>query len=512
MQQKFIEKYSFNKLFLLREGIQLIGRRWVNLFLLTGILFLTFLSIGFSIGGMEYLEKKMDDPFTNWLQLEISSKIFKKIPEIQYQLGNDSLRESFEIEAVENYSIEAIGFEKQGSQIFAFGMTIEPSSPLLNAILNREGNVLSGAALDEKETLNEEYEDRIVVTQDLLQRLGIDSEDSISKIGLIFPLNSKEYLSYMGILAVVDQLPGNAEFLVFPGFSERYQRSSNFINVNEWFLSFLSSSKGMDLNAIPSTIKASNWNLEKIGQAWYNNQWFTEYRLNLGQEYDETGLDSIWDLLNRTAPSKIFFRRTYPTNIPIGYSNDQTGDYLSVSFGRLNAVRSFQNWMQGHYQVRTDMTQIETKENFAFTSLLTLILSFGLIIFSLLSIILFVSNMLKSHLERIKTNLGTFKAFGLGNRQLVRIYCWISLIAVFAASFAGLILAYIISLTGIFEGIIHSALPGFEKGIRLISILNLGILLALVAILLTSYLAASVSAKKILKATPGDLIYNREKT
>jgi hypothetical protein len=56
---------QYLKLLMVREGNEVLGRRYSNLWLLTLVLVATFISIAFSEGGMIYLRDKMEDPFTN---------------------------------------------------------------------------------------------------------------------------------------------------------------------------------------------------------------------------------------------------------------------------------------------------------------------------------------------------------------------------------------------------------------------------------------------------------------
>ena len=64
---------DYFKLFVCREGKIVLGRKFSNLWLLTGVLTLTFLAIAFSNASLGYLSFKMNDPFINWLNIENNS-------------------------------------------------------------------------------------------------------------------------------------------------------------------------------------------------------------------------------------------------------------------------------------------------------------------------------------------------------------------------------------------------------------------------------------------------------
>ena len=60
---------EYLKLLAERESGVVLGKKWFNLWLLTAVLAATFLSISFSNGSMIYLSEKMNDPFTNWVNI-----------------------------------------------------------------------------------------------------------------------------------------------------------------------------------------------------------------------------------------------------------------------------------------------------------------------------------------------------------------------------------------------------------------------------------------------------------
>lgn len=60
---------EYIKLLIKRESKEVLGRKWINLWLLTIVLTATFISIAFSNGSMKYLSEKMNDPFTNWVSI-----------------------------------------------------------------------------------------------------------------------------------------------------------------------------------------------------------------------------------------------------------------------------------------------------------------------------------------------------------------------------------------------------------------------------------------------------------
>jgi hypothetical protein len=70
---KNIFSNDYLRLFIRRESLVVLGHRFVNLWILAVMLSLTFLAISFSNASLSFLRQKMDDPFTNWVNLPVES-------------------------------------------------------------------------------------------------------------------------------------------------------------------------------------------------------------------------------------------------------------------------------------------------------------------------------------------------------------------------------------------------------------------------------------------------------
>jgi hypothetical protein len=77
--KKFI-KDQVRFLFFKNEFLSLLGSRYERLLILTSILALSYLAIGFAIGGLKELKTRMDNPYTNWVDLNIRSEYESKLP------------------------------------------------------------------------------------------------------------------------------------------------------------------------------------------------------------------------------------------------------------------------------------------------------------------------------------------------------------------------------------------------------------------------------------------------
>ena len=67
----------------------------------------------------------------------------------------------------------------------------------------------------------------------------------------------------------------------------------------------------------------------------------------------------------------------------------------------------------------------------------------ALIAFSIISIVFFVINLLLAHINKNKRNLGTLKAFGLPNKNIVLLYSSITFVLVFSSCVIAFLLSSI---------------------------------------------------------------------
>ena len=85
---KKIFSNDYLRLFIRRESRVVVGNRCVNLWVLTAMLVLTFLAIAFSNASLSYLKQKMDDPFTNWVNLPVESE--NDLYQLEMTFGTES--------------------------------------------------------------------------------------------------------------------------------------------------------------------------------------------------------------------------------------------------------------------------------------------------------------------------------------------------------------------------------------------------------------------------------------
>jgi len=493
---------DFQNLFIFNEYEELTGKTKSGIITLVVILTITFLALGFAIGGINYLREKMDDPFTNWVNLEIKQSYRDKVSKIKTNLEIDTTRENFMLNNVGQYNIEYqpfINFEN-GEEYPKKLRTLDVDDNLLGEILSvRKGNVVAGYEYDGEGEVDIEL-CGIIMKESSLRDLGYEDIASVKRI----PIKIENFVIYPEVTSVVKELPNLVDLVVSPHFyillTEAFE-TTNFINVSSSnkleVISFEEDKSKLEndiqeniKSLIPASVDIRELELiegesQNIATVYFNN-YFSFARK-----------DSLVAELN--ANSNIKYIRYAPWECSTSRRFNITDPYyLSFNFNQLDNVRDFKTYMWDKFNVEISMDQVEQKENFALVSKLTGFISLILFGFSILSIIFYVNSLLRTHLEKIKMNLGTLKAFGLNNSFLVSSYLKIIL------TFIGISIVIAFIICAIWD-LIEARL--FSNSY--FDIFNFKILLAIIIIVLTALLTSQRTISKTLLKTPGDLIYNR---
>ena len=523
---------DFEKIFFRNEYKILAGVKFRTVITLLAILFLTFLALGFAVGSLGNLQEKMDNPFTNWVNVPIAenktSKVADKIidryndPEIrdQYLFRNSS---GFVRYNQIFYHRDYLPYLHRSDTLIRsfWGRTIDITEPLLKTIISKESDNLIWVDSKFEETEVEWNQCEIIISQDMMKQLGFDNPKEITNIGVSHERRLEEnsrsnrgmYMP-LKIVGVVKKLP-DSDFVSTANLynalnDKRYAGQKrcreDIIKENK--------SGATDFQLIcekESDIKK----LEKLAQDYFvDKQLSVDFEYNISSSdrnwaavrlsfmpIDAPGLDTLQMFLN-FAKNKIPVSEFSSINCDIQVCSDIDFNdlhYLAFHFEKLDKVKGFQKDLMSEFDVEIDMTQVESKNNFALVTRLTYAISLILLGFGILSILLFVNNLLRTHLFKVRSNLGTFQAFGLRNSFLVRIYLKIIL------SFLGLsiIVAFLLSVLVDFG---EGQLLGLESRF---DIFNIWIFGAIALLFFSSWFLSVRTIKNILGDTPGNLIYGR---
>lgn len=521
---------QYLKLLMSREGKEVLGKKGANLWLLTIVLVATFASIAFSEGSMIYLRDKMEDPFTNWVNIAKSTDA-DRFAKFCSDLSNPEYKKHFgynnvQMDQTTNWNMQGIDEDHQHYlSLRSFGRL---HGSLVKAVLD-DKNVVAGAVLDT--ALLNDNSMGLIITIDAMRRLGYtennipsyihhmvhvkDPEDKMKADSLGVKVSESGFFTVpLPVLAVVRRLPSNvdmvsANFLFF-------QRENNFstfpfdlIGHEEYHHQlhyFVANEVGRDAfekvvkEALPDSLKNNLQILEDnetinmlpwrsgsllkifIGDEMINESVFHGVAENISSNFNREQVCRIhkYDVID--CPST-------------------KGTYISIEFNDLSHIREFEQFAK-EYTVQLDMAQVASKENFNAVTVMAAILSAAMVIFSIVCIIMFLVNMLQNYFQKVKHNIGTFKAFGMNATELIYVYVIILVIIVTSAVMMALLITWGIQLI--------LPLIGVEKeGFNFLSLWNETTYIATAVIFVSTIVTVIVVMTRMLSQTPGDLIYDR---
>ncbi len=498
---------DFEKLFFSNEFNDLTGKSRRSIIALSLILALTISALGYAVGGIKYLKERMDNPFTNWVNLPIATHYKDKVNKLQLFFEEKTKRDSFNLKNITEYKIDHrqyINFED--NEIYTLKTrTAGIGEDLMKEVL-KSNNVVQGYTYREGEEFDFPLCGIIVKEQALIEYLGYDVRKPLDKVAMV----AGEFIFFPEVVAVVKEMPNLCNMLMSSHYSNLLNKSfdeTGFVQLNP-------------VNRITMVGKF------KKGQAKEETEqklkeFFSAYEL-ADIEFEEVKMndDNILDKFTVTLFDFLEFeeirkfppaidkagimkspRVQYKSECNVGdYSNLDNPHHLAFNFQKLDLVRGFNEFLKAdpRFGMEISMDQVEAKENFALVSRLTGLIAIILLAFSILSIVFYINSLLTTHLEGIKNNLGTLKAFGLNNKFLISVYIKIIILFIIISIIIGYLFSFIIKAFEI----------GFSK-IAVIDLFDYRIFLTMLIILLFSSYISFVSIKKILLKTPGDLIYNR---
>lgn len=527
---------QYLKLLMARETKEVLGRKGSNLWLLTLVLIATFSSIAFSEGSMEYLEDKMADPFTNWVSINkdtVSNRIFNLFRD---ELLKPEIADSFDYRDVlmdQNLGLNIQGPNDGRVEYLSIRFFEHLHTPIVSTILS-EKNIVDGCQIDS--VLFTDKTMGFIVTIDALERLGYSSDklpayiyylspvkeehandlnmDSLGLIPLSINNTSKFLPVALPVLAVVRKLPNNVSMVSANYFYEQYHYNdvtkpfdvtSHEADYLHHLIYWVSDEVGQDVftqyvqQHAPKGIGVSVYDeSEKYlsMKSWKNGKML---QVDLGGEQQpievfKTMDKAVCSKWNESQVQRVYQMDTYDSPSP-------RGDFLSVEFRSLSHIRDFEAFAK-KYGISLEMEQVHSKENFNAVTVMAGFLSAAMVVFSIICIIMFMVNMLQSYFQKVKRNIGTFKAFGMNSNELIQVYVLILVMIVCS----GVILALLITWG------IQGLLPvfGIEKeGFNYLSLWNKTTYIATAVILASTIITVIVVMTRMLSQTPGDLIYDR---
>lgn len=516
---------DFFVLFVKREWRVVLGKKLSNLWLLVAMLTATFLAIAFSNASMRYLSDKMNDPFIKWVDIKngFGEGDFYGL---EIALNDQENKERFDYDSYQSdyyFSYMFFGREKNMLQYFQCRFFEDIKTDLVSAILD-EDNVIGNNRVEDIYSVSDETIG-LIITQNALAKLGYDRTPayldlchySIGADSLGFDLYESEFARVpIPVLAVVKRLPSNVDIISTKYFFEQENNDSTYpfnLGANreysetlryfvpddidrDQFLMTLSSV--LSDSSVPAAIDEYSFYKPEIVPFAPGS--FVSIVGNDESPLVPTEAASM----NSTVMSEWGEKgvvRVFDFNFSPYTVSDKS--YLSVYFNKLNKVKEFESFVGEEFKVKIDMSQINSKENYNAVSVLANILSWAIILFAIICIILFIVDLLKSYFQKVKKNIGTFKAFGVSNSRLISIYVLIVGTTIVLAIIISLLITFALQEFFLVFGILRE---GTYNYLALGSPKTLiSIIVVVMAVIATIYGVM----EGLLRQTPGDLIYDR---
>lgn len=507
---------GYNKIFRKREFKAILGEKYANFWILLVAFLLAIGSLSFGQAGLDFLSRKMNDPFIKWIQVKEQGDFERFSNDVQ-QPG--FARDKFDISTIEtnNFILEYV-FTTDFKKCRVEGRTIAPQSQLLPKILDGDNTVVNR----QMDITSLDY--GWIVTRDLMKNLGYEEDNYPLFLNYTYKgdsdrldsLGIENYDRYMvipiPIIAVVKQLPDLLDFIAPQYFKYQLESSDNPFNVSlhdQYYHDLVLVVEHADEEVerqIDETLHASG--------LVYDANWM-EVAVNYDQalrsatKYRIIVRDTNVPALNAVAKTIAEMADVYRVyDYAFGRDMVLNPDYMSFMFEDLNDVQAFAKWAKNSYGVRIDMAQIEAKNNFNIFNQLANGLCIAIIAISVGFIIIFLWFLINAHFRKISKNLGTIMAFGLENRSIVRIYLRVFMKLILLGLVAAVGLLFVLQYAMEYMGFVRVV-----DGICLsyIDMLDGMVLGVIGGIIVLSALVIWATMRNKLKATPGDLIFERNK-
>jgi hypothetical protein len=502
---------DFIKLFTRRELQEINGVNMRNTKILVAILFGTFLAIAISKGGLEYLSLKMNDPFVQNLEIEIPYDKATMVEDYKANLLADTLKQAYHYDTILahveypllfwNYNRKDIRRSK--------GRSIDYNNPLLKQILAKR-NLVKGRSFSGR------FDCGLLVTKRFLSDFGYP-ENALFVSMSVAKDDEGYYQVPVPIVAVVKELPGLSSCAFTPYFYQvRTNGMDNSYNIRDHrdVSFYVPVTDKKEISKIKekvndfisgNTLFKDNNPLLEIYEDNSTYQKGNVFSISFDPEPESAEItDDLYKVLTTDQKLKKYadkMHRFYFYDFPGDPSDEIAFDKISIVFNSLSKVGEFKDFLFSKYELDIEMSKVRDKENFITISILTNIIATMLLIFSVISLGFFIFNLLKSHLNKIKMNLGTFQAFGMSKyslmfvyRNIIRKFCLRSLLYAY-------VLAFITNLI---------IVTIFFRELSLFQLINFQVLFSVLVIWGIVEYVFYITAKSILMNTPGDLIYGRD--
>lgn len=537
---------DYLSLFIRREGKIVLGKRYSNVWLLTAVLAATFLAIAFANGSLNYLNYKMNDPFIKWVDIKNENKA-AAFDQLQRSLGDSLLARKYHYRNFSyDYEYSYYFFGKEDTvQVYLKSRFFDVNNKELIEAIMDDDNRVAGLTPAEVQDISDNSMG-VFLTEKALTAMGYVKVPAYVDLyqysggadALGFKSVNNRVRVPVPVLGVVKRLPGNVDMVSFTNLYRQKYDAGNVLNMNNaayasslcYFLPEEVDAAEFDARLQEEIARKTDIQFV-IDDLGYDPKELYSFKNRItstdedGYVYHYLGFRQVVSLdtlsftpqicadVNDAIMADYASKGVYRL-FKYNYSNVvlPTGDYLSIHFDDLKMIKQFAEEVVNSCELEIEMSQINSKENFQSVSVMAITLSIVMVIFAVVCILLFIVNLLQSYFQKVKRNIGTFKAFGISNRELRRVYMTIMLALVGVSVTASLVFVTLIQLILPVLGIVKGEGFGFLS-LWYCDVIHffppLICVSAIIIVMVSAAVTVRIVMNNLLSATPGDLIYDR---
>ena len=499
--------------FFLPELFSIVKKSMASMYILLFLLLVSLISVGVGWGSYIEINNKMEDPFIKFMDIRIPETIKPKEKDRYTELlRKDAAHFKYSNpEALREDNHAFVGFAKQEDDKMLKVMSIDRD--------NKFFEELKKARVTSEEITFADDEWGCIITESGLKALGLNMNSS-HIFWQIEISDNKQYIP-LPISGVVTSLRGGNDILVSKKLFHSFKFAPEFntaIDTDSTSLLYSINSKtGFKSHPQYQKLKELGFNRLESRQESKIKSHTSNFYISI--EYLSTKeRDSIQSILNEMDIEKIKIldlEKVFQNNTQIeNQIKDEKVAIWTIMFDDLEMVEGFVDNVSENYKgdndirsrIPIDHSVVQTKKQFEFFRILVIMLAGALCIFSFISIVFFILNLMLSHIKNNKKNLGTLKAFGFSNKNIILTYSCITCCVV--------LVAFVISyfLSELLGPSVLELVSNFTKNelITEVKYQNLDIYYLVFGLVVLPSLFITWRVYSFLnKVTPGDLIYER---
>ena len=497
---------SFFKLLFKKELTLLLGNRYKNLWILVGIIFCSLFSIGVSNGIKDYLGDKMKDPSVNFVMVEIpyGNKQFKKPyqrKKLLSQFNSSQNRNRFKYSDASKVNEGYVNLNLRAVPQCKYRLALE-NDVFFKRYVKKEILVPDSTSL-----IFDDENYSCIITDELKLKIELEYRDSIPS----FVLSDHPFLEFkindnivpISIAGVISALPNDNSMIISKKFFDAI--NTDGYSESPFDIDSINHKSYLDIFTTDSKVKVAldeKYNLEPLDKSNFSDG--VSYRVWTGYS-DTSSFDSIYEIIN----NEFNVSRVYDyTVVAVEESPDVRSDYINFAFDELDSVRKFKDFLlKAPYKLKLDISTVEAKENFSLFDKISRFLSYALIAFSIVLILSYLINLVMSHLDKNERSIGTLKAFGLSNKQIIFLYTSLSIVLITISFFISYILLLLFAQL-LFDLILNLFSIGSDSSLLQFQMFEIQHIILIFVVLPSLFIFYKLFFR-IYKTTPGDLIYKR---